>query len=63
MWGLVEVRLVPVAMGQVVSMQADHNKELLPIVIAAVIWGQSWLGHQVVSQCDNLAVVIIINSH
>ena len=37
-------------------------KELLPIVIAAVIWGHSWHGHQVVSRCDNSAVVTVINN-
>ena len=37
-------------------------KELVLIVIAAVIWDHSWRGHQVVSRCDNSAVVAIINS-
>ena len=37
-------------------------KELLPIIIAAAIWGHSWGGQQVICRCDNAAVVAIINS-
>ena len=37
-------------------------KELLPIVIAAVIWGHSWHGLQVVSWYDNSAVITVINN-
>ena len=37
--------------------------ELLPIIIAAVIWGHSWGGQQVASRYDKSAVVTIINSH
>ena len=36
--------------------------ELLPIVIAAAIWGPKWAGCTVRSNCDNEAVVWVINS-
>ena len=37
-------------------------KELLPIILASALWGHSWAGHRVLFQCDNAAVVAIINS-
>ena len=37
-------------------------KELVPIVLAAAIWGPDWKGKTVKSRCDNAAVVAIINS-
>ena len=37
-------------------------KELVPILITAVIWGHEWKGKQVVAQCDNSAVVAVIKS-
>ena len=45
-------------------MKDQHNtiKELLPIVIAAAIWGPDWVGKAVLCQCDNEAVVYIINT-
>jgi len=36
-------------------------KEMLPIVIAAAIWGKKWKGGTVQVRCDNSAVVSIIN--
>ena len=36
-------------------------KELLPIVIAAVVWGHLWQGRQVLARCDNSAVVAVLN--
>ena len=36
-------------------------KELVPIVIAAAIWGKHWAGCTVLANCDNAAVVAIIN--
>ena len=52
------------------QLQWDHQsqekhiavKELLPVVIAAVIWGHQWSGHRVLSNCDNQAVVAVLNS-
>ena len=37
-------------------------KELIPILIAGVVWGQTWSGHQVQCLCDNQAVVACIRS-
>ena len=35
-------------------------KELVPIVIATVLWGREWRGQTVLARCDNAAVVTII---
>ena len=43
---------------------ADNHitiKEMIPIVFAAVLWGQSWRGKSVLVQCDNMAAVHIVN--
>ena len=37
-------------------------KELLPIVTAAALWGAGWSGKTVRAQCDNAAVVAVVNS-
>ena len=37
-------------------------KELLPIILAALIWGRSWHSQTVLSYCDNQAVVSILRS-
>ncbi len=37
-------------------------KELLPIVIAAVVWREQWRGKVVKARCDNMAVVATIQS-
>lgn len=37
-------------------------KELLPIIMASVVWGHSWTGKGVKWVCDNAAAVDIINS-
>ena len=45
------------------SMQ-DSNitiKELVPIVLAAAVWGKEWYGLTVQARCDNSAVVAILN--
>ena len=36
-------------------------KEMVPIVIAAALWGPTWQGKNILVQCDNSAVVSIIN--
>ena len=36
-------------------------KELVPIVLAAAVWGSCWKGKNVMSYCDNAAVVAILN--
>lgn len=38
------------------------TKELVPIVIAAAVWGRKWRGQGVVCRCDNQAVVSVIHS-
>ena len=37
------------------------TKELIPIVIAAAMWGQHWTGQVVCCRCDNSAVVSVLN--
>ena len=37
-------------------------KELLPILLALVVWGRRWVGCRVECYCDNVAVVAVINS-
>ena len=37
------------------------NKEFIPIVIAAALWGKSWSGRVVCCRCDNEAVVAVLN--
>ena len=36
-------------------------KELVPILVAAAIWGESWKGKLVLARCDNESVVRIVN--
>ena len=36
-------------------------KELVPIVLAAAVWGKDWQGQSVQARCDNSAVVAILN--
>lgn len=36
-------------------------KELFPIIVASVVWGESWRGQYVCFHCDNEAVVSVIN--
>ena len=36
-------------------------KELIPIVIAGIVWGKEWKGCRVLAQCDNAAVVAVVN--
>lgn len=45
-----------------VSQQTITVKELLPIVMATALWGAQWAGKTVRSQCDNAAVVAVLNS-
>ena len=37
-------------------------KELIPIVLAAAVWGKSWVGKSVRIRSDNAPVVAVINS-
>ena len=38
------------------------QKELIPVVIACILWGRAWSGQVVVAHCDNTAAVEVINS-
>ena len=38
------------------------SKELLPILFALVVWGRFWIGKQVECFCDNMSVVVVVNS-
>ncbi len=35
---------------------------MVPVALAAAVWGQDWSGQRVLCKCDNTAVVIVINS-
>ena len=37
-------------------------KELIPIVMACLVWGRSWQGQVVHAHCDNEVVVAVLNS-
>ena len=37
-------------------------KELLPIVLASIVWGSGWRKQSVLAHCDNQSVVDIVNS-
>ena len=37
-------------------------KELLPIVMACVVWGKNWARRSVLAHCDNQSVVQVVNS-
>ena len=37
------------------------HKELIPIVMAAFLWGKGWQGKMILFHCDNTAVVSVIN--
>ena len=37
-------------------------KELLPILVAGVVWGREWSGHRVVCHCDKQAIVACLKS-
>lgn len=49
-------------MGRAGHKQNITVKELLPIVMAAALWGAGWSGKTVRAECDNTAVVAIVNS-
>ena len=36
-------------------------KEMVPITVAAALWGKCWNGHHIIFQSDNKAVVCFIN--
>lgn len=38
------------------------QKELLPIVMATMLWGKIWKGRAILAHCDNQVVVEVVNS-
>ena len=61
MWCSVSKAVVPTGMGRA----RDHSimaKELLPIVVAAAVWGPEWAGKTVRVRCDNQSVVATANA-
>ncbi len=44
------------------SYTAIAQMELLPIVLACILWGEVWRGCRVTAHCDNMAVVEVVNS-
>lgn len=42
--------------------EAIAQKELVPIVLACMIWGRQWQGSTIHFHCDNMAVVQVVNS-
>ena len=48
--------------GSISGQQTIAVKELIPIQIAALIWGRSWSGQKVLCHCDNEVVVAAIRS-
>ena len=38
------------------------SRELLPIVLAGMVWGSEWKGKRVCCHCDNLSVVEVLNN-
>lgn len=53
LWGMAQLKMVPAVM---------ESKELIPIIVATVIWGHMWKGGNVIARCDNIAVVAVLNS-
>ena len=42
--------------------QSIAVKELLPIVMACMVWGKTWCKNAVLVHCDNQAVVEVVNA-
>ena len=56
-WFQVAWQSLPIAAANIAA------KELFPIVAAALVWGHEWRGLTVRANCDNSAVVEVINNH
>ena len=37
-------------------------KELLPVLLSCIVWGEEWSGKLIRCHCDNMAVVEVLNS-
>ena len=60
LWCLLAECMVPVTLGTAKVQIAI--KELIPIIVAAAIWGKHWKGYSLQCQCDNQAVVAVLNT-
>ena len=38
------------------------SKEMIPVVVAAALWGKSWAGHHICFHSDNMAVVSVLTN-
>ena len=56
------MELVPTPMAAFIGQTCITTKELLPLVLAAALWGRSWRGHLVQFWSDNMAVVEVLSS-
>ena len=59
LWGVAEQ---PFAWPADYAGQSIATKELVPIVMACVLWGEAWWNQQIVAHCDNQAVVEVVNA-
>ena len=64
MWGHLERGMATVPVGDMLatSVNCSQFKELVPIVMAAALWGHKWRGMVVQFVSDNEAVVAVLNS-
>ena len=42
--------------------QLHDPSSLIPIIIAAMLWGNKWVGKTVRALCDNMAIVHVLHS-
>ena len=62
-WSIQFWRMVSVAVGQFHDSSSYITvKELIPIVIPAMLWGHKWVGKTVRALCDNMAIVHVLHS-
>ena len=59
---MVQFPLVPIKVGPAHRQWSIAAKELPPILLAAATWGKGWKGVVVLFQCDNKAVVAVLQS-
>lgn len=48
--------------GLTTCVQKTAVKELIPIIIATLVWGPDFAGKRLLASCDNAAVVSVLNS-
>ena len=64
MRGSVGIPLVIAEMGQLSNLEnvPITQKEVLPVVLACVVWGHHWKSKRVQLYCDNEAAVAVLNA-